>query len=130
MGLLAQGAGGALARGPPTSENACQRHPIRRGTRECSRARKRRRVFMNPATPVRIPPILIAILASVPLSGLAAAAQVPDEARRQLQEALGAPFVVFREVVQDDMKLSDDQKKTLDDELQAQVQDAMEFFQK
>jgi hypothetical protein len=42
-----------------------------------------------------------------------AAAQVPDENRRQLVEALGAPFVVFREKVLDELKVSDDQREKL-----------------
>jgi hypothetical protein len=66
------------------------------------------------------------------VSGVRAGApdQVPEEARRHLQEALGQPFVVFREKVQDDLKLSDEQKQKLDEGLQEQVQEAMQLFQK
>lgn len=56
--------------------------------------------------------------------------QVPDEARRQLIEVFGPPFQVFRDKVQKELKLSDDQKQKLEDRLLETVQDAMEFFQK
>jgi hypothetical protein len=83
-------------------------------------------------TVVAIGAILFAVLGGIPLRGRAAETenQVPEEARRQLQEALGMPFVVFREKVQEELKLSDEQKQKLDDELQARVQEAMEFLQK
>ena len=42
-----------------------------------------------------------------------AVAQVPDENRKQLVEALGPPFVVFRERVLDELKVSDDQREKL-----------------
>ena len=42
-----------------------------------------------------------------------AAAQVPDENRKQLVEALGPPFVVFRERVLDELKVSDSQREKL-----------------
>jgi hypothetical protein len=42
-----------------------------------------------------------------------AAAQVPDENRKQLVEALGAPFIVFRDKVLDELKVSDDQREKL-----------------
>src|SRR5262245_17997436 len=100
-------------------------------TREtCLNAQERRRTTVKRVTLVRIAAIHIAVSMSIPLFPLAAAAQVPEEARRQLQEALGAPFVVFRESVQDDLKVTDEQKKALEEEVQAQVQDAMELFQK
>jgi hypothetical protein len=55
---------------------------------------------------------------------------VPDEARRQITEALGVPFMVFRDKVQKELKVSDDQKQKLDDRLQDQFQEAMQLFQK
>ena len=42
-----------------------------------------------------------------------AAAQVPEENRKQLVEALGTPFIVFREKVLDELKVSDDQREKL-----------------
>jgi len=55
---------------------------------------------------------------------------VPDEARRQITDTLGPPFVVFRDKVQEELKLSDEQKQKLEKRLQHTVQDAMQFFQK
>src|SRR4051794_25825784 len=42
-----------------------------------------------------------------------AAAQVPDENRKELVEALGTPFIVFREKVLNELKVSDDQREKL-----------------
>jgi hypothetical protein len=53
----------------------------------------------------------------------------PDDARRQIAETLGPPFLVFRDKIQEELKLTVEQKKNLDDRLQATVQDAMQFFQ-
>jgi hypothetical protein len=56
-------------------------------------------------------------LAVAALCGLSfpriAAAQVPDENRQQLVEALGTPFIVFRDKVLDEIKVSDDQREKL-----------------
>jgi hypothetical protein len=54
----------------------------------------------------------------------------PEEARRQIIEMLGPPFLVFRDKVQEELKLSDEQKKKLEKRLQDTAQDAMQFFQK
>jgi len=56
--------------------------------------------------------------------------EVPDEARRQLVETLGPPFLVFRDKIREELKLSDEQRKKLEKRLQDTVQDAMQFFQK
>jgi transcription termination factor NusB len=53
----------------------------------------------------------------------------PQDARRQITETLGPPFLVFRDKVQEELKLSDEQKKKLDKRFQDTVQDAMPFFQ-
>src|SRR5262249_27545001 len=42
-----------------------------------------------------------------------AEAQVPEENRKQLVEALGTTFVVFRDKVLDELKVSDEQKEKL-----------------
>jgi hypothetical protein len=55
---------------------------------------------------------------------------VPEEVRRQLVEALGPPFLVFRQRVREDLKLSDDQKQTLETMVAETVRDAMQFFAK
>jgi spore coat protein CotH len=54
----------------------------------------------------------------------------PAEAGRQLTETLGPPFLVFRDKVQEELKLSDEQKKKLEKRLQDTVQNAMQFFQR
>ncbi|HEV3260847.1 MAG TPA: hypothetical protein VG013_28605 [Gemmataceae bacterium] len=56
--------------------------------------------------------------------------EVPAEAGRQLMETLGPAFMVFRDKVQKELKLSDEQKKKLEKRLQDTVQDTMQFFQK
>ncbi len=58
------------------------------------------------------------------------AQDIPDEARKQLVDALGGPFIVFRDRAQDDLKLSAEQKEKLDKELHERIADAMHFFQK
>jgi hypothetical protein len=42
-----------------------------------------------------------------------AGAQVPEENRKQLVEALGTPFIVFRDKVLDELKVSDEQKEKM-----------------
>ncbi len=42
-----------------------------------------------------------------------AAAQVPEENRKQLMEALGAPFIVYRDKFLDELKVSDEQREKL-----------------
>jgi spore coat protein H len=54
---------------------------------------------------------------------------VPDDARRHVTETLGPRSLVFRDKVQEELKLSDEQKKKLEKRLQDIVQDAMQFFQ-
>lgn len=54
----------------------------------------------------------------------------PPDAARQLTDMLGPEFLVFREKVQEELKLADNQKKKLQKRLQDTIQDAMQFFQK
>lgn len=54
---------------------------------------------------------------------------VPDQAREQLIEALGPVFLVFRDKVQDELKLSQSQKDKLRSRLSTTMQATMEFFQ-
>lgn len=66
--------------------------------------------------------------------GLAKAARVaqeiPDEARKQLVEVLGGPFLVFRDKVQEELKLSDKQKEKLSQQLAEHIQETMKVFEK
>jgi len=57
-----------------------------------------------------------------------AAAQVPDENRKQLIEALGAPFVVFRDKVLDEIKVSDEQKEKLFEHMMTQIMETGPFL--
>ena len=43
----------------------------------------------------------------------AAAQEVPEEQRKQVVEALGTPFILFRDKVLDELKVSDEQKEKL-----------------
>jgi hypothetical protein len=54
---------------------------------------------------------------------------VPDEARRQLIQAFGSTFLVFRARVQKELELSAAQKQKLEQRLIATIQDARRFFQ-
>jgi hypothetical protein len=58
------------------------------------------------------------------IAGAPAAAQdVPEEARKHLLHELGGPFFVSRDKVQEELKLSDDQKKKLREKLSEDVQE-------
>jgi len=52
----------------------------------------------------------------------------PEQAGLHLMHAFGPPFVVFRDKVQDELKLSDAQKRKLRDRLVETGQGAMQFF--
>lgn len=52
--------------------------------------------------------------------------RVPEEARKQMRHKLDSSFVVFRDKVQEELKLTKEQKEKLEEVLP----DAMQFFQK
>jgi hypothetical protein len=54
---------------------------------------------------------------------------VPDEARRQLMQAFGGPFLVYHDKVSRELKLSAEQKDKLDQELPERFQDAVKFHE-
>ena len=56
--------------------------------------------------------------------------EIPEEVRRQISETLGPPFLVFREKVQDELKLSDEQKQKLQKRLMVTVQNTMQLLEK
>ncbi len=64
------------------------------------------------------------------VSAQAAAQNIPEEVRKQLAENLHGSFVVFRDKVQEDLKLTDEQKEKLDQHLKELLPDAMQIFQK
>jgi hypothetical protein len=56
--------------------------------------------------------------------------EVPDQARRQLIQAFGGSYLVFHDKVQAELKLSDEQKDKVDEQLRQTIQKAMQFFAK
>jgi hypothetical protein len=57
--------------------------------------------------------------------------EIPDEARKQVVEALGGgPFLVFRDKVQKKLKLSDDQKQKLMDKFPDHAEETRKVFEK
>jgi hypothetical protein len=54
---------------------------------------------------------------------------VPEEVRRQLTHNLGSAFLVFRVKVQEELKLTEEQKEKLEQHLKALLPDAMQFLQ-
>ena len=77
-------------------------------------------------------PVRLMVLAAVALwaqQSQPAAAQVPpDENRKQLVEALGTPFVVFRDKVLDEIKVSDEQKDKLLEHMMTQIMETGPFL--
>jgi hypothetical protein len=57
-------------------------------------------------------------------------AEIPEEVRRQLLQAFGPTFLVFRAKVQTELEVTDAQRQKLDERLTETVQDAMRFFEK
>jgi hypothetical protein len=57
-----------------------------------------------------------------------AAAQVPEENRKQVVEALGTPFIVFREKVLDELKVTDEQREKLMPYLMEQIMETGPFL--
>jgi len=62
--------------------------------------------------------------------GQAAAQDIPEEARKGLSNQLQGSFVVFRAKVQEDLKLSTEQKEKVEQHLKELIPDVMQFFQK
>src|ERR1017187_4876722 len=74
----------------------------------------------------------VLVLSSFLLVGVSAgrAQDVPDEARKQLVEALGGgPFLVFRDKVHEELKLSDKQKEKLLEKFPDYMQETMTVFE-
>ena len=59
----------------------------------------------------------------------APAQDIPEEARKGLAHTLQGSFVVFREKVQEDLKLSKEQKEKVEEHLKELLPDAMKFFE-
>ena len=82
-------------------------------------------------SPICFRPILI-VLATAALwcqQSQNAVAQVPpDEQRKEVVNALGIPFIAFREKVLDELKVSDDQKEKLMQHLMEQIMETGPFL--
>jgi Spy/CpxP family protein refolding chaperone len=59
----------------------------------------------------------------------AAAQEVPEQARKEIAHNLQGPFAVFRDIVQEDLKLTAEQKEKVEEHLRERLPDLMEFFQ-
>ena len=57
-----------------------------------------------------------------------AAAQAPEENRKQLMEALGTPFLVYRDKVLDELKVSDEQREKLLQQAMEQIMETGPFL--
>ena len=68
--------------------------------------------------------IAITTVAVLLLAGARMSQAQDDESRKHLLHQLGGPFFVSRDPVQEDLKLSADQRQKLRDKLSADVQDA------
>jgi hypothetical protein len=82
---------------------------------------------MNIATTMASLMLLLPVLAGAHPSD---PEQFPDEARKQLVEVLGGPFLVFRDQVQEELKLSEEQKQKLLGEFPNHVKATMAIFEK
>ena len=60
----------------------------------------------------------------------APAQDVPAEVRKHLSNTLQGSFLVFREKVQDDLKLTSEQKEKVEEDLRERLPDTMQFLQK
>jgi hypothetical protein len=66
----------------------------------------------------------------VPAEEAGSADQIPDQARKQLVEVLGGAFVVYRDKVLEELKLSEEQKGKLLQTFPDHVQETMKVFEK
>jgi hypothetical protein len=78
----------------------------------------------------RVAMMALAAIALWALSFQKAAAQVPpDEQRKDVVEALGPPFIVFREKVLDELKVSDEQREKLMQRVTEQIMETGPFLE-
>jgi hypothetical protein len=56
--------------------------------------------------------------------------QIPDEARKPLVEALGGAFLVYRDKVQEELKVTEEQKQKLLQQFPEHVQETMKLFER
>ena len=61
--------------------------------------------------------------------GEASAQDIPEEARKAIAHNLQGSFMVYRDAVPEELKLTDEQKEKLEEHLRELLPDAMQFFQ-
>jgi hypothetical protein len=66
----------------------------------------------------------------VEADGTTGTAQVPAGIERQLAEVMGGEFVVFRDLVQDELKLSGEQRRKLSEKFGPHIQATMQLFER
>jgi hypothetical protein len=59
----------------------------------------------------------------------AAAQDIPEQARKEIAHNLQGPFMVIRDAVQEELKLTAEQKEKVEEHLRERLPDIMEFFQ-
>ena len=57
------------------------------------------------------------------------AAQAPEQNRKELMEALGTPFIVYRDKVLDELKVSDEQREKLLQQAMDQINETGPFLE-
>jgi hypothetical protein len=77
---------------------------------------------------IRVGLMIFAVAALWGQSFQKAAAQVPEENRKQVVEALGTPFIVFRDRVLDELNVSEDQRQKLMQHVMAQIMETGPFL--
>jgi len=70
------------------------------------------------------------ILKMMGVSAPAAAQEIPEEVRKRLRHDLGGSFLVFRDRIQEELKLTEEQREKLEQHLRKLLPDALRFFQK
>jgi hypothetical protein len=72
----------------------------------------------------------VAVLVCVALGNVRASAQdIPEEARKAIAQNLHGPFLVYLDKVQEELKLSNEQKEKLHEHLKEGLPDHMKFFE-
>ncbi len=59
----------------------------------------------------------------------ASAQDIPEEVRKAITHNLQGPFMVYRDTVREELKLTDEQKEKLDEHLRERLPDIMQSFQ-
>ena len=71
----------------------------------------------------------VVVVSALSLVGLFPGAARAQEPAQMLKGMLGSRFVVFREKVQDELKLTSEQRSKLNDRVDVTIQETQEFFQ-